>query len=51
MDLINELLRKNEVVDKELREVHDLAKKRRDQIRKILQERTCEALGIEEYKY
>ena len=51
MEVINDLLRQNEVVDRDLREVHELAKKRRDQIRKILQERTCEALGIEEYKY
>lgn len=51
MARIDELLRQNEIVDKELREVHELAKKRRDQIRKALQEKTCQALGIEEYKY
>jgi len=51
LERIEELLDQNSAVNTELRDVHELAKKRRDQVRKALQEQTCEALGIEEYKY
>jgi hypothetical protein len=51
LECIENLLDQNSAVDRELRDVHELAKKRRDQVRKALQEQTCEALGIEEYKY
>ena len=51
LERIEDLLHQNAAVEKELQDVHELAKKRRDQVRKALQEQTCEALGIEEYKY
>jgi hypothetical protein len=51
LERIQELITQNESAEQELREVHELATQRRDQVRKALQEQTCEALGIEEYKY
>jgi hypothetical protein len=45
------LLKENESVKQELSDVYDLSTKRRDQVRKSLQEQTCEALGIEEFQY
>jgi hypothetical protein len=51
LERIEDLLHQNAAVEKELQDVHELAKKRRDQVRKALQEQTCEALGMEEYKY
>lgn len=50
MKLIQELLAQNAAVEEELQSAYDTAKTRRDQVRKLLQEQTCEALGIEEYR-
>uniref|UniRef100_A0A7S1CZD6 Mediator of RNA polymerase II transcription subunit 21 n=1 Tax=Cyclophora tenuis TaxID=216820 RepID=A0A7S1CZD6_CYCTE len=50
MERIKELLHRNQETERQLQELHATAKRRRDQIRKTIQEKTCEALGIEEYR-
>eukprot|EP00547_Thalassionema_nitzschioides_P015220 CAMPEP_0194254926 /NCGR_PEP_ID=MMETSP0158-20130606/33234_1 /TAXON_ID=33649 /ORGANISM="Thalassionema nitzschioides, Strain L26-B" /LENGTH=235 /DNA_ID=CAMNT_0038993137 /DNA_START=55 /DNA_END=762 /DNA_ORIENTATION=- len=49
MERIAMLLKENQAVKEELDSVHALASKRRDEVRSLLQEQTCEALGIEEF--
>jgi hypothetical protein len=48
MKRIEELLERNHQVAKELDEAHVLAKKRLEEVRKVLGETTCLALGVEE---
>lgn len=50
MEKINELLQLNQEAERELHQLYATAKERRDQVRKTIQEKTCEALGIEEYR-
>lgn len=47
MELIEKLIEENKSIDKELEEQYALAKERREQVRKVLRERTGEALGID----
>jgi len=48
MTRIEELLERNHQVGKALDEAHILAKKRLEEVRKVLGETTCLALGVEE---
>jgi hypothetical protein len=48
MQRIEDLMAQNQTIEKELDEQYALAKERRDQVRKLLRERTGEALGIED---
>jgi hypothetical protein len=48
MKRIEDLMTQNQEIEKELDEQYALAKERRDQVRKLLRERTGEALGIED---
>lgn len=48
MKRIEELLEKNQQVAKELDEAHRVAKKKLEEVRKVLGETTCLALGVEE---
>jgi hypothetical protein len=45
---IEDLMAQNQTIEKEIDEQYALAKERRDQVRKLLRERTGEALGIED---
>lgn len=47
LKLIEKLIEENKAVEKELDEQYALAKERREQVRKVLRERTGEALGID----
>lgn len=51
MERIKELVTENRTTEEEIIKYHDQASTVRTQIRKLLQEKTCEALGIEEFKY
>jgi len=48
MKRIEELLERNQQVAKELEEAHAVAKKKLEEVRKVLGETTCLALGVEE---
>ena len=48
LKLIEKLINENKSIEKELDEQYALAKERRDRVRKVLRERTGEALGINE---
>ena len=48
MKRINELIKENNSVTKELEEAYDVANKRREEVRAALEESTSLALGIEE---
>ena len=48
MKRIEELIQENQSIEKELDEQYTVAKERREQVRKVLRERTAEALGIVE---
>ena len=48
MKRIEELLERNQQVAKELDEAHAVAKKKLEEVRKVLGETTCLALGVEE---
>lgn len=48
LELIEKLINENKSIEKELDEEYALAKERRERVRKVLRERTGEALGINE---
>ena len=48
MDRINELIKENHAVMKELEEAYAIANRRREEVRVALGESTCLALGVEE---
>ena len=50
MERIEELLAKNQAADEELQLSYRKAEKRRNEIRLVLQQVTCQALGIQEEK-